>query len=165
MFEHLLHTNMGYFCLYLCYIRKCNMAEPMLHTKIWYLSVSALFFLHMKMCNVLFSFTFFSEFGQMHIKMFQTLEGSDSLVFKIWISAEPLLMINGIWQSLCLAHVNSNVYASFYHNIQKVSRYRASFTVFQNLNLGNASANPKWHLTISWATSCQYQYVCKVSSQ
>ena len=32
------------FCPYLCYIRKCNMAEPMLHTKIWYLSASALFF-------------------------------------------------------------------------------------------------------------------------
>ena len=42
---------------------------------------------------------------------------------------------------------------------------RASFTVFQNLNLGNASANPKWHLTVSWAISCQYQCVCKISSQ
>ena len=38
------------------------------------------FFLHMKMCNVL-SVLLFSEFGQMHIKMFQKLEGSDSLVF------------------------------------------------------------------------------------
>ena len=73
--------------------------------------------------------------------------------------------INDIWQSLCLAHINSNVYAQFYQNIQNVSRDRASFTVFQNLNLGNASANPKWHLTISWATTCQYQCVCKVSSQ
>ena len=27
---------------------------------------------------------FFSEFGQMHIKMFQKLRVSDSLVFKIW---------------------------------------------------------------------------------
>ena len=44
MFEHLLHTNMRYVCPYLCYIWKCNMAEPMLHTKIWYLSVSALLF-------------------------------------------------------------------------------------------------------------------------
>ena len=33
-------------------------AEPLLLTKILYLSVSALF-LHMKMCNVIFSFTFF----------------------------------------------------------------------------------------------------------
>ena len=31
------------FCPYLCYIRKCNMVELMLDTKIWYLSVSALF--------------------------------------------------------------------------------------------------------------------------
>ena len=46
MFEHLLHTNTVWDILYpyLCYIRKCNMAETMLHTKIWYLSVSALFF-------------------------------------------------------------------------------------------------------------------------
>ena len=111
MFEHLLHMNMRYFCPYLCYIQKCNMAEPMLHIKIWYLSVSALFFF------------FF------------------------------------------MAHVNSNVYEWFYQNIQKVLRDRASVTVFQNLNLVNASANPKWHLTISWATCCQYQCVCKVSSQ
>ena len=26
------------------------------------------------------------------------------------------------------------------------------------------STNPKCHLTISWATSCQYQCVCKISS-
>ena len=45
MFEHLLHTNMIYFCPYLCYIRNCNMAEPFFYTqKIWYL-VSALFYL------------------------------------------------------------------------------------------------------------------------
>ena len=53
------------------------------------------------------------------------------------------MMINDIWQSLCLAHMNSDVYATFYQNIHKVSRDRASFTVFQNLKLGNASANPK----------------------
>ena len=32
-------------------------------------------------------------------------------------------------------------------------------------NLGKTSTNPKCHLTISWATSCQYQCVCKISSQ
>ena len=31
--------------------------------------------------------------------------------------------------------------------------------------LGKTSTNPKCHLTISWATSCQYQCVCKISSQ
>ena len=49
MFEHLLHTNTVWdiFCPYLRYRRKCNMAESMLHIKIWYLSVSFfLFFLY-----------------------------------------------------------------------------------------------------------------------
>ena len=41
----------------------------------------------------------------------------------------------------------------------------ASFSLFQNLNLGNALANPKGHLTISCATSCQYQCVCKILSK
>ena len=37
--------------------------------------------------------------------------------------------------------------------------------LFQNLNLGKTSTNPKCHLTISLATSFQYQCVCKISSQ
>ena len=90
MFEHLLHSNMGYFFVH-TYVTYENffMAEPMLHTKIWYLSVSALLFYIWK-CVMFFSvLLFFSEFRifQMHIKMFQKLEGSDSLVFKIWTSA------------------------------------------------------------------------------
>ena len=40
-----------------------------------------------------------------------------------------------------------------------------SFRRFTSKLSWSWSANPKWHLTISWATSCQYQYVCKVSSQ
>ena len=36
---------------------------------------------------------------------------------------------------------------------------------FQNLNLGKNSTNLKCYLTVSWGTSCQYQYVCKISSQ
>ena len=42
---------------------------------------------------------------------------------------------------------------------------RVKFHYFQNLNLGKTSTNPKCHLTTSWATSCQYQCVCKISSQ
>ena len=38
-------------------------------------------------------------------------------------------------------------------------------SLFQNLNLGKSSTNLKCHLTISWGTSCQYQRVCKISSQ
>ena len=38
-------------------------------------------------------------------------------------------------------------------------------SLFQNLNLGKTLTYPKYHLTISLATSCQYQCVCKISSQ
>ena len=69
-----------------------------------------------------------------------------------------------ISQSLGLDLVNINVYAKVYQNIPLSSRDRAIFT-FSELNLGNASANPKWHLTIPWATSCQYQCICKILSK
>ena len=60
------------------------------------------------------------------------------------------------------------MYVKFYQNIAKDSRDRASFTyvsLYHNLNLGKASTNDKWHLTILWTRYCQYQYVCKLSSQ
>ena len=38
-------------------------------------------------------------------------------------------------------------------------------SLFQYLNLGKTSTYPKYHLTISLATSCHYQCVCKISSQ
>ena len=53
-----------------------------------------------------------------------------------------------------------NVYAKFYQNIP--NGLRVKFHVFQNLNLGKTSTNNKCHLNISWATSCQYQCVCKI---
>ena len=34
---------------------------------------------------------------------------------------------------------------------------QGQFHLFQNLNLGKASTNDKWHLTIQWARSCQYR--------
>ena len=95
MFEHLLHTNTVWdifnkICPYLCYIlRNCNMAEHMLHTKYDILVCLHFFFFffYIWKCVMFFSVLLFSEFGQMHIKMFQKLRGSDSLVFKIWTSA------------------------------------------------------------------------------
>ena len=57
---------------------------------------------------------------------------------------------NVISQFLGLDLVNINVYAKVYQNIPFSSRDRSS---------------PKWHLTISWATSCQYQCVCKILSK
>ena len=72
-------------------------------------------------------------------------------------------MINVILQFLELDLVNINVSTNFYQNIP--NGLRVKFHCFQNLNLGKTSTNPKCHLTISWATSCQYQCVCKILSQ
>ena len=72
-------------------------------------------------------------------------------------------MTNVILQFLELDLVNINVFAKFYQNIP--NGLRVKFHCFQNLNLGKTSTNRKCHLTISWAASCQYQCVCKISSQ
>ena len=60
--------------------------------------------------------------------------------------------------------VNINVYAKFHHNIPLSSRDRSIFTLL-NSELGKASTDDKYHFEISWARSCQYQCVCKISSQ
>ena len=52
--------------------------------------------------------------------------------------------------------VNINVYAKFHHNIPLSTRDSA-IIIFQNLELGKASADEKCHFAISWARSCQYQ--------
>ena len=100
---------------------------------------------------------------------------------------KPRRMKNDISQFLGLDLVNINVYAGVYQNIPLSSRDKAIFTFFriwcsakprqminvilqqshffQNWNLGKNSTNLKCLLTISWGTSCQYQCVCKISSQ
>ena len=77
--------------------------------------------------------------------------------FRIWSSANPRPIKNVSSQSLGLDLVNINVYAKVYQNIPFSSR--VNFHFFQNLNLGKTSTNHKCHLTISWATSCQYTNV------
>ena len=73
--------------------------------------------------------------------------------FRIWHSAKPRPMMNIILQFLGLELFNIKLSATFYHNIPNELRVKYHF--FQNLNLGKTSTNPKCHLTISWATSCQ----------
>ena len=52
-------------------------------------------------------------------------------------------------------------FIKIFHSVQEIGL----FSLFQNLSLGNSSANPKWNLTISWATSGQHQCVCKILSK
>ena len=77
--------------------------------------------------------------------------------FRIWRSAKPRPMINVILQFLGIDLFNIKLSAKFYQNIP--NGLRVNFNFFQNLNLGKTSTNPKCHLTISWATSCQYTNV------
>ena len=83
--------------------------------------------------------------------------------FRIWRMAKPRPMINVIWQFLELDLVNINASSKLYQTIP--NGLRVKFHCFRNLNLGKTSTKPKCHLTIPWATSCQYQCVCKISSQ
>ena len=83
--------------------------------------------------------------------------------FRIWHLAKHRPMINVILQFLGLELFNIQLSAKFYQNIP--NGLRVKFHFFQNLNLGKTSSNPKCHLTLSWATSCHYQCVCKISSQ
>ena len=72
-------------------------------------------------------------------------------------------MINVVLQFLGLDLFNIVLSAKFHQNIPNGLRVKLHF--FQNLNLGKTLTNPKCHLTISRATNCQYQCVCKLSSQ
>ena len=85
-----------------------------------------------------FFFFFFSEFEP----------------WRFWHFAKPRPMITGILQFIGLDLFNIKLSAKFYQNIP--NGLIVNFHLFQNLNLGKTSTNPKCHLTISWATSCQY---------
>ena len=77
--------------------------------------------------------------------------------FRIWHLAKPRPMINVILQFLGLDLFNIKLSAKFYPNIP--NGLRVKFHCFQNLYLGKTLTNPKCHLTISWATFCQYTNV------
>ena len=74
--------------------------------------------------------------------------------FRIWQSAKPRPMINVILQFLGLDLFNIKLSAKFNQNIP--NGLIVNFHFFQNLNLGKTLTNLKCHLTISWATICQY---------
>ena len=80
-------------------------------------------------------------------------------LFKIWHSAKTRPIINVTGQFLWLDLFNTLLSTKFCQNIP--NGLRVNFHFFQNLNLGKTSTNPKCHLTISWATTCQYTNVMK----
>ena len=52
-------------------------------------------------------------------------------------------------------------FITVFHSIQEIG----PFSLLQNLELSKASTDDKCHFASSWDISCQYQYVCKISSQ
>ena len=58
--------------------------------------------------------------------------------------------------SICMQN-----FITIFHSFQEIG----PFSLFQNLEPGKASTEDKCHFAISWVRSCQYQNVCKISSQ
>ena len=78
-------------------------------------------------------------------------------IIKIWLLTKPRSITNVILQFPGLDIFNIKLSAKFYQNIP--NGLRVNFHFFQNLKLGKTSTTPKCHLTIPWATSCQYTNV------
>ena len=90
-----------------------------------------------------------------HFSLFSEFE-TTQILDQCQMTFDNLLgvMMNGIWQSICLLLSITCV-------CKILTKYTKRF--LQNLNFGKTSTNPKWYLTISWATSCQCQGICKIS--
>ena len=52
--------------------------------------------------------------------------------------------------SICMQN-----FITIFHSVQEI----APLSLFQNLELGKASTDKKCHFAVSWARSCQYQYL------
>ena len=86
--------------------------------------------------------------------------------FRIWTSAKPRPMINGIWQSIRLGFVYINVFAKFYQNGSRVMGSFHFFTIWTlGLDLSKTSTNGKLYCAIPWARSYHYRCVCEISSK
>ena len=112
-------------------------------------------------------------FTQKFIKIFHSVQeiGLFSLFQNLNLgnaSANPTWHLTVSWATSCQYQCVCKIwskYSKIFESSTFFTNRSVSKSLFQNLNLGNASANPKWHLTISWATSCQYQCVCKILSK
>ena len=52
-------------------------------------------------------------------------------------------------------------FITIFRSVQEIG----PFSLFQHLELGKTLTDEKWHFTISWAKSCQYQYLCRSLSK
>ena len=85
------------------------------------------------------------------------LSSRDSAIFTFSEFGVRQRLDKCILQFLGLDLFNIKLSAKVNQNIP--NGLRVIFHFFQNLNLGKTSTNSKCHLTISWATSCQYTNV------
>ena len=134
-------------------VRTCLMSELTFHTNMRF--VLSELMLHTKICNVWTKLTLEYEMSSIRtLVMFENVICSSCLdlvnsnvcakvyqniqqgsrdragfnFFRIWTSAKPRPVTNGICQSLGLHIVNINMCAKFHHNISFSSRDRAIFT-------------------------------------
>ena len=68
--------------------------------------------------------------------------------FRIWTSAKTHIMGYILSISMCMQY-----FITIFHSLQEI----APLSLYQNLELGKASASEKCHFAISWTRSCQYQ--------
>ena len=84
--------------------------------------------------------------------------------FRTWSSAKPRPMENVISHSLGLDLVSIIFFVKVYQNIPLSPRDRAIFT-FSELEPRQRLGHSQMTFEITWATSCQYQWICTILSK
>ena len=136
------------FCLYLCYIRKCNMVGPTHKNMISCVCT----FLHIKMCNLSISVLLFFRIWT---AAYQNVPKGERVSFN-WTSqrlGQSQMAFDNLMGYILSISMCTQNFITIFHSVQEIG----SFSLFQNLELGKASTDEKWHLAVSWARSSQYK--------
>ena len=81
--------------------------------------------------------------------------------FSDWSSAKPRPMqmsFRNLLDQILSISMLTQKFIKIFHSVQETG----PFSLFQNLALGKTSTDDISHFAISWARSCQYQFVCKI---
>ena len=110
--------------------------------------------------------------GCWHIGLRWAIVALWATCFRIWTSATPRPIPNGIWQSVRLHLVDINAYVKCDQNIPNGLRVIDLFHEQACVKITFSEFEPRQRLGQSqmifdnfWAISCQYQCVCKILSE